>query len=88
MDAPLQVKASTIKAVILEGDKCHATSSVDELAAAHAAGKNFWVELDEEGPEADRLLGDILKIHPLAIEDIGRTSGSRRSRTSATTSSS
>jgi len=70
LDAPLQVKASTIKAVILEGDKCHATSSVDELAAAHAAGKNFWVELDEEGPEADRLLGDILKIHPLAIEDI------------------
>ena len=66
----MEDQRETIKALILEGDHCHKTSSIDEIAAAHAAGNNFWVELDEPGPDSERLLTEILKIHPLAIEDI------------------
>jgi magnesium transporter len=61
--------SSGLKALILEGETARHSTSFDEIAAAHAEGKRFWVELDEKTPDADRLLEEILKIHPLAIED-------------------
>jgi magnesium transporter len=59
-----------MKAFILEGEAVIQTSAFDDVAAAHAEGKRFWVELDARTPEADKLLEEVLKIHPLAIEDI------------------
>jgi magnesium transporter len=66
---------SGLKAIILEGDTTRQTTSFDEVAAAHAEGKRFWVELDEKTPDTDRLLEEILKIHPLAIEDTWNDTG-------------
>jgi magnesium transporter len=65
-----QVKDSGMKALILEGDVVVQTSDFDTISAAHAAGKNFWVELDERNAETEKLLNEVLKIHPLAIEDV------------------
>jgi len=59
-----------VKALILEGDEVVATSDLTVVEAAHAAGKTFWVELDQETPEATRFLEQTLAIHPLAIEDV------------------
>jgi magnesium transporter len=60
----------SFKAFILEGDVVEQTSSFNAVAEAHTGGKRFWVELDARDAEADRLLSEILGIHPLAIEDI------------------
>lgn len=59
-----------MKALILEGDKAIATSDFAALEAAHAAGKTFWVELDEKCAEATRFLEQTLNVHPLAVEDV------------------
>jgi magnesium transporter len=59
-----------VKAFILEGDVAVRTTEFAEIAAAHSAGKRFWVELDDRSPEADELLLEVLKLHPLAVEDI------------------
>lgn len=59
-----------MKALILEDDVARYTTDFREIVRAHAEGKNFWVELDERTPEDDQLLEDVLKIHPLAIEDV------------------
>lgn len=59
-----------MKALILDGDAAIQTTDFGDVAAAHAQGKRFWVELDGRTPEADKLLEEVLKIHPLAIEDI------------------
>jgi magnesium transporter len=66
---------SGMKAIILEGESTRQTTSFEEIAAAHAEGKRFWVELDEKTAESDRLLEDVLKIHPLAIEDTWKDTG-------------
>jgi magnesium transporter len=60
---------SGMKALVLEGDVVRQTTDFDEIAAAHRAGKRFWVELDERTPVAEKLLEEVLGIHPLAIED-------------------
>jgi magnesium transporter len=60
---------SGMKALILDGEAVKQTTSFDEVAAAYAEGKRFWVELDAKSPAADKLLEEVLKIHPLAIED-------------------
>jgi magnesium transporter len=59
-----------MKALILDGESTHETTSFDEIAEAHAQGKRFWVELDEKTPSAEKLLEEVFKIHPLAIEDL------------------
>jgi magnesium transporter len=69
------VVPSGMKALILEGEVAKQTTSFDEVAAAHAEGKRFWVELDDKTPETDRLLEEVLKIHPLAIEDTWKDTG-------------
>lgn len=60
---------SGMKALVLEGEGARQTTDFDEIAAAHAAGKRFWVELDRRTGRADELLEKVLGIHPLAIED-------------------
>lgn len=60
----------SFKALILRDEKIEQTSSFDDVVAAHAAGLKLWVELDEKTAETDRLLGEVLKIHPLAVEDV------------------
>lgn len=59
-----------MKAFVLEGEAIVQTSDVAAVAAAHAAGKHLWVELDVRNPDTERLLSDVLKIHPLAVEDV------------------
>ena len=61
---------SAVKALILEGDKAVQTTEFAPLAVAHADGKTFWLELDERNDEATKFLETVLKIHPLAIEDL------------------
>ena len=55
---------------ILEDDKLVATTSLKEICAALAAKKKIWIDLERHSPEGDELLKDVLKIHPLTIEDI------------------
>lgn len=59
-----------MKALILDGDDLEETRDVAVVEAAHRAGKRFWVELDERTPDAEHLLGDVLRVHPLAAEDL------------------
>jgi magnesium transporter len=59
-----------VLARILEDNKLHATTSAAEIRAALAAGKRIWIDLERQTPEADALLSEVLKIHPLTIEDI------------------
>jgi magnesium transporter len=59
-----------LKAIILDGDTPRSSTSFDEIASAHREGKRFWVELDDRLPEADKLLIEVLGIHPLAVEDV------------------
>ncbi|MEA2752612.1 MAG: magnesium transporter [Myxococcales bacterium] len=59
-----------MKALILEGDKAVSTTRLSDVEAAHAAGKTFWLELDEKSEEATTFLEQTLKVHPLAVEDV------------------
>jgi magnesium transporter len=59
-----------VLARILEDDKLVATTSLKEICAALAAKKKIWIDLERHSPEGDELLRDVLKIHPLTIEDI------------------
>lgn len=59
-----------MKALILDGDSVVSSIDFDDVLAAHAEGKRFWVELDERTEAGDAFLIDGLKIHPLAVEDI------------------
>jgi len=59
-----------VLARILEDGKLHSTTSVAEIRAALSGGKRIWIELERRSPEADALLTDVLKLHPLTIEDV------------------
>ena len=59
-----------MKALILNGEVVFETSEFSEVAAAHAQGKHFWIELDERSDEATAFLESVLGIHPLAVEDV------------------
>src|SRR5688572_25656615 len=58
------------KALILDGDAVTQTSDIEAIHAAFREEKRFWVELDERSEAADKLLIELLHIHPLAVEDI------------------
>ncbi|MBA3453069.1 MAG: magnesium/cobalt transporter CorA [Deltaproteobacteria bacterium] len=55
---------------ILEDGKLTATTNAAEIRAALAANKRIWIELERHSPDADALLSEVLKIHPLTIEDV------------------
>lgn len=59
-----------MKALILEAEQAVTTAEYSVVAAAHGAGKTFWLELDERSEEATAFLEKTLHIHPLAIEDV------------------
>jgi magnesium transporter len=59
-----------MQARILDGDKLRTTTSPAEIRAAIAEERRIWIDLERQSPEADTLLADILKLHPLTIEDI------------------
>ncbi|MGE0872182.1 MAG: magnesium/cobalt transporter CorA [Kofleriaceae bacterium] len=55
---------------ILRGDTLHATTDPAEIRNAITSGKPVWVDLERKSPEADALLAEVVKLHPLTIEDI------------------
>ncbi len=59
-----------MQARILDGDKLVTTTRLEDIRAALAAKQRIWVDLERQSPEADALLKDTLKLHPLTIEDI------------------
>lgn len=59
-----------MRALILDGDAARETRDFDEVAAAHAHGKRFWLSLDARSGDADKFLDGVLRIHPLAVEDM------------------
>jgi len=59
-----------MQARILEDDKLRTTTDPAEIRAALAAHKRIWIDLERQSPDADALLADVLRLHPLTIEDI------------------
>ena len=59
-----------MKALVLDGEEVKVTHEWADLEHAYAKKIPFWVELDEETPEADAFLKDTLHIHALAVEDL------------------
>jgi magnesium transporter len=59
-----------MQARILEDDKLRTTTSLTEIRAAFGAGLRIWVDLERRSKDADVLLEEVLKLHPLTIEDI------------------
>ncbi len=55
---------------ILDGEKLVAVTSLKDITEALAAKKRMWIDLERQSPDADKLLSEVLKIHPLTIEDI------------------
>ena len=59
-----------MQARILDGDKLRTTTDPAEIRAALAEDLRIWIDLERQTPEATALLADVLKLHPLTIEDI------------------
>ena len=55
---------------ILEGDKIVATTNLPEIRDAFAQRKRLWLDLERHSKEADEILKDVVKLHPLTIEDV------------------
>jgi magnesium transporter len=55
--------------IIVEG-RVTRTSSADVIRAAHAEGRTMWVEIGNSSPEAERVLSETFRVHPLVIEDM------------------
>ena len=58
-----------MQARILDGDKLRTTTSPADIRAALAANQRIWIDLERQSPDADALLADVLKLHPLTIEE-------------------
>ncbi|HEU4729288.1 MAG TPA: magnesium/cobalt transporter CorA, partial [Kofleriaceae bacterium] len=59
-----------MQARILDGDRLHTTTDPAEIRAALAANRRIWIDLERQNADADALLSEALKLHPLTIEDI------------------
>ena len=55
---------------ILDGNKIVATTKLSEIQEALQAKKRLWIDLERQSPDADTVLKDIVKLHPLTIEDV------------------
>jgi len=62
--------SARVQARILDGEQLQTTTSLQDIRAALAAGQRIWVDLERKSADADTLLADVLKLHPLTIEDI------------------
>ncbi len=56
--------------ILLDHDTIHATTNVTEIREAIESGKKIWIELERQTHDAELLLSETLKLHPLTIEDI------------------
>ena len=59
-----------MQARILDGEQLKATTDPAEIRAALAADRRIWIDLERQSADAEALLADVLKLHPLTIEDI------------------
>jgi magnesium transporter len=59
-----------MQARILDGDRLRTTTNPAEIRAALAANQRIWIDLERQSRDADALLAEVLKLHPLTIEDI------------------
>jgi magnesium transporter len=59
-----------MQARILDGDKLVTTTDPAEIRAALAANRRIWIDLERQTPDAEQLLAEVLRLHPLTIEDI------------------
>ncbi len=59
-----------MRAFVMDGDSLRETESLAEVEKAHAEGKNYWLDIGEQTPEKHKFLIDVLRIHPLVVEDI------------------
>jgi len=50
--------------------KLHETEDPQEIRDAYAARKPLWLDLSDRTPEAEALLAETFRLHPLCIEDI------------------
>lgn len=58
------------KALYLENNALLETSALDEVQRVVEAELPLWVQLTERAEDCESLLGKLLRIHPLAVEDI------------------
>lgn len=58
------------QAFVLDGDAVTRVTDASAIAKAHLEGKRFLLEIGERSSEAERLLEDVLGIHPLTVEDV------------------
>lgn len=56
--------------ILSDNDSIRATTDIGEIREAVAAGAKLWIELERQSAEADVVLADVLKIHPLTVENI------------------
>ncbi|HEY0194363.1 MAG TPA: magnesium/cobalt transporter CorA [Kofleriaceae bacterium] len=59
-----------MQARILDGEHLTTTTDPTQMRDALARGQRIWIDLERQSPEANALLADTLKLHPLTIEDI------------------
>ena len=62
-----------MRAHIIEGDKVRVSTDPADITTALVAKQPIWVELEQQDEHCDRLLGEVLKLHPLTIEDVWAT---------------
>jgi len=59
-----------MQARILDGDHVRVTSDLAEITAAITNGVSIWVDLEKHESVCDQFLADVMRLHPLTIEDI------------------
>ncbi len=55
---------------ILSGETIRVSTELEDIRDAIASGAKVWVDLERHSAEADALLSDVVKLHPLTIEDV------------------
>jgi magnesium transporter len=56
--------------ILLDHDTIHATTNITEIREAVETGRKIWIELERHSHDAEVLLAETLKVHPLTLEDI------------------
>lgn len=55
---------------ILDGETLRSTTSMADIREALTLKQKIWIELERQTADAEALLRDVFKLHPLTIEDI------------------
>jgi magnesium transporter len=59
-----------MRAFVLDGEKVVETSDFDVVRRAHEQEKHYWIDLGDESEEGAKFLRDVIRAHPLVIEDV------------------